>query len=70
MGYMILQFVKDHVSKDLDIPWHQIGPEQVQIWKDKGFELVDFDNWWKEPNKEEKKRMSKMSMGSRVRKDE
>jgi hypothetical protein len=28
---------KDHVSKDLDIPWHQITSEKVKLWREKGF---------------------------------
>jgi hypothetical protein len=61
-------YVKDQVSKDLDIPSHQIGPEQVQTWRDKGFEPVNFDNWWQEPTEEEKKRWLKMLSGASLRK--
>ncbi|KAI1097554.1 hypothetical protein F4804DRAFT_347093 [Jackrogersella minutella] len=46
-------YLKDHVSKDLGIPWHQIGPEQLL----------------EEPNEVEKARMSNMSSGCLLRKD-
>jgi len=68
-SYMVKDYVKDQVSKDIGVPWHQVGPEQVQQWRDRGFEPVDFYNWWKEPNEEEKKRMMNMMSGASLRKD-
>ncbi|KAI4706063.1 hypothetical protein J4E89_009116 [Alternaria sp. Ai002NY15] len=66
---MVKDYVKDQVSKDIGVPWHQIGPEQVQQWRDRGFEPVNFYNWWQEPNEEEKKRMMNMMSGASLRKD-
>lgn len=62
-------FIKDHVSKDLDIPWHQIGPEKVQMWRDKGFGPVSFEDWWKGSSPEDEKRNRIMSRGASLRKD-
>ncbi|KAI0109521.1 hypothetical protein GGR51DRAFT_569818 [Nemania sp. FL0031] len=61
--------VKDHISKDLGMPWHQIGPKQAREWQEKGFEKKKFSEWWREPNAEECKRMSKMMSGASLRKD-
>jgi hypothetical protein len=61
--------VKDHVSKDLGIPWHQIGVEQVQDWRDKGFGPVEYEQWWKEPSEVESARLWKMLGGASLRKD-
>ncbi|KAI4958347.1 hypothetical protein J4E86_003946 [Alternaria arbusti] len=66
---MVKDYVKDQVSKDIGVPWHQIGPEQVQQWRDRGFQPVNFYNWWEEPNEEEKKRMMNMMSGASLRKD-
>ncbi|KAF3002422.1 hypothetical protein E8E13_003668 [Curvularia kusanoi] len=63
------EYIRDHVSKDLGIPWHQIGPEQVQPWRDRGFAPVKYEQWWKQPTEVERKRMSKMSTGQYLRKD-
>jgi hypothetical protein len=49
MGYDVKYHVKDQVSKDLHIPWHQIGPEQIQIWRNRGFEPVDYLEWGRIP---------------------
>ncbi|OAL03090.1 hypothetical protein IQ06DRAFT_375735 [Phaeosphaeriaceae sp. SRC1lsM3a] len=62
-------YLKDHVSKDLSLPFHQIKSEQVKSWRDKGFQPVRYEEWWKEPNAEEKKRMMKMYGGASMRKD-
>lgn len=67
-GMYIIEHVRDHVSKDIGIPYHQIGVEKVKEWREKGFEPFDYESWWKEPNEVEKKRMSKMTMGSKLRK--
>ena len=48
-------YVKDQVSKDLGVPWHQIKPRQLEQWLEKGNEKVVFKDWWKEPSEEEKK---------------
>jgi hypothetical protein len=69
MSHMVKDYVKDHVSKDLNIPWHQIRPEHVKSWKEKGSQPVKFADWWKEPTEVEKKRMLKMLSGASLRKD-
>jgi hypothetical protein len=61
-------YVKDHVSKDLDIPWHQITSEKVKLWREKGFQPVKYEDWWKELTVEESKRMLKMMSGASLRK--
>lgn len=68
-GAMVRDFVQDQISKDLGIPWHQIGPKLVKTWRDKGFEPVDYLTWWEEPNKVERDRMMKMHSGCVNRKD-
>jgi hypothetical protein len=65
----VLDFVKNQVSKDLNVPWHQITTEQVQVWRSKGFEPVEFPTWWKKPNEEEDMKMSNMHMGCILRKE-
>lgn len=62
-------YIKDHVSKDLGIPWHQIDSQRTKDWRRKGFERVKFDTWWKTPAEEDDKRMLKMMSGSEFRKD-
>ena len=62
-------YIKDHVSKDLGVPWHQINLQRIKDWRRKGFERVKFDTWWKTPAEEEDKRMLKMMDGSKYRKD-
>ncbi|RYC54368.1 hypothetical protein CHU98_g11844, partial [Xylaria longipes] len=64
-----MHYVKDHISKDLGVPWHQIGPKHAREWLEKGFEKKRFSEWWREPNEEERKRMSKMMGGASLRKD-
>jgi hypothetical protein len=61
-------YVLDHVSKDLGIPWHHVKSEQVRMWRDAGFQPVKYEDWWKEPTGEDIKRMSKMRMGASLRK--
>jgi hypothetical protein len=68
-SFVARDYVKDHVSKDLDIPWHQIKPKQVQLWRDKGYRPLKFEEWWKEPTVEEEKRMMKMMGRASMRKD-
>ncbi|KAI0377213.1 hypothetical protein F5Y04DRAFT_190216 [Hypomontagnella monticulosa] len=67
--YIVIKYLKDHVSKDLGVPWHQIGPEQLVEWEKKGFPKQTFEEWWREPNEVEKRRMSKMLSGASLRKD-
>ncbi|KAI4698997.1 hypothetical protein J4E81_004887 [Alternaria sp. BMP 2799] len=69
IGHTVENYVKDQVSKDIGVPWHQVGPEQVQQWRDRGFEPVNFYDWWKEPTEEEEKRMMNMMSGASLRKD-
>ena len=68
IDYDVKDYLKDHVSKDLDIPYHQIKVEQIKMWREKGFRPVDYETWWREPNAEEKKRTLKMMSGASIRK--
>ncbi|OAL47467.1 hypothetical protein IQ07DRAFT_646405 [Pyrenochaeta sp. DS3sAY3a] len=65
----IKDYVIDHISKDLGILFHQISSKHAQQWRDKGFEPLDFDSWWKEPTAEERKRMGQLHSGSSLRKN-
>lgn len=65
----MMDILKDHVSKDIGIPWHQIGPKELKKWEGQGFEKKDYKEWWHEPNEEEKKRLSKMHGGCVLRKN-
>lgn len=67
--HSVKDYVIDHVSKDINTPWHQIKPEQVKLWRANGFQPVKFEEWWKEPTAEENKRMRKMMGGASLRKD-
>jgi hypothetical protein len=62
-------YMKDHVSKDLGIPFHQITPAYFQEWEQKGFTKAKAKLWWHEPNDVEKQRMLKMQIGCSLRKD-
>ncbi|KAI1394739.1 hypothetical protein F4819DRAFT_480743 [Hypoxylon fuscum] len=62
-------YVKDHISKDLGIPWHQIGPKEIRAWEKKGFPKQKAEEWWQEPNDVEMSRMTKMLSGASLRKD-
>ncbi|KAM6505697.1 hypothetical protein FSOLCH5_013870 [Fusarium solani] len=64
-----MDFLRDHVSKDLGVPWHQIDSKRVKEWEKKGFEKINADEWWHEPNEEERKRFMKMLEGESLRKD-
>jgi hypothetical protein len=66
--HKVKDYVKDHVSKDLGIPWHQITSETVKMWRNQGFRPVKFEQWWKEPTTEENKRFRKMLSGGSLRK--
>jgi hypothetical protein len=68
MEYEVEEVVKDQVSKDIGVPLHQIGPEQVKIWREKGFKPVKFEEWWTEPSAEDSKRTRKMMGGVSMRK--
>ncbi|KAF2969144.1 hypothetical protein GQX73_g4383 [Xylaria multiplex] len=68
-GCDVTNHVKDHISKDLGIPWHQINAQRAREWLDKGFEQKKFSEWWQKPNKEEGKRMLNMLGGGSLRKD-
>ncbi|KAM5341334.1 hypothetical protein ACJ41O_014365 [Fusarium nematophilum] len=68
-AHIVEDHVKDHVSKDLGIPWHQINAAWLAEWEQKGFAKVDAAEWWRVPNAEEKKRMDNMMMGASLRKD-
>jgi len=62
-------YMKDHVSKDLGIPIHQITPTHFRDWERLGFTKAKADLWWHEPNDVEKKRALKMLCGASLRKD-
>ncbi|KAH7084201.1 hypothetical protein FB567DRAFT_593676 [Paraphoma chrysanthemicola] len=68
MTYMVKNCLIDQVSKEMGIPWHQIKPEHVQAWRDKGFQFVKHEEWWQTPTEVEKKRMLKMMSGASLRK--
>ena len=51
----VVDIMKDQVSKDLGVLHHQVGPETLKQWRKKGFQPVRFEEWWKEPNEEERK---------------
>ncbi|KAF5680028.1 high affinity methionine permease [Fusarium heterosporum] len=67
-GMTVKDYIKDHISKDLGIPWHQIDAKKAKKWEEGGFEKIKASDWWCEPNKEEKKRMDKMHEGCDLRK--
>ncbi|KAF2665951.1 hypothetical protein BT63DRAFT_44740 [Microthyrium microscopicum] len=62
-------YMKDQLSKDLGIPYHQITSASFRNWQELGFEKQNAKTWWHEPNEEEKKRESKMRRGGGLRKD-
>ncbi|RWA11053.1 hypothetical protein EKO27_g4045 [Xylaria grammica] len=68
-GFNAKNYVKDHISKDLGVPWHQINASHAREWLQKGFQKKKFSEWWREPNNEERKRMAKMMEGASLRKD-
>ncbi|KAI0165294.1 hypothetical protein GGR52DRAFT_103121 [Hypoxylon sp. FL1284] len=65
----VMAHLKDHVSKDLGIPWHQIGTVQLVEWEKRGFPKQKADEWWRKPNEVEKQRMARMQSGCVLRKD-
>jgi hypothetical protein len=67
--YLFLEeIVRDQMSKDLDVPSHQLSIKHAKLWRKKGFQPVRFRQWWREPNEEEKRRLRKMQIGSALRK--
>jgi hypothetical protein len=62
-------YMKDHVSKDLEVSIHQITPAHLRDREGKGFVKVMADLRWREPNDVEKKRDLKMLTGASLRKD-
>jgi hypothetical protein len=62
-------YMKDHVSKDLGVPIHQITPAYFREWEQKGFAKIKAKSWWREPNEVEKDRAMKMLSGASLRKD-
>ncbi|TVY68173.1 hypothetical protein Focb16_v002337 [Fusarium oxysporum f. sp. cubense] len=65
----VMHQIKDQVSKDLGVPWHQIDPKQLKKLGDQGFAKVDADKWWHRPNQVERDRFMKMLGGASPRKD-
>ncbi|KAF4495321.1 Adenine nucleotide alpha hydrolase [Fusarium agapanthi] len=65
----VMDQIKDQVSKDLGVPWHQIDPKQLKKWEDQGFAKVYADKWWYRPNQVERDRFMKMLDGASLRKD-
>ncbi|KAI0848778.1 hypothetical protein F5Y00DRAFT_262247 [Daldinia vernicosa] len=65
----VLQYLQDHVSKDLGVPWHQIGSNYLVEWEKRGFPKQKAGKWWREPNGMEERRMMKMESGASLRKD-
>ena len=68
-SHIAKDYVKDQISKDLNVPWHQIKPEHAKQWEEQGFKRVVFKDWWKEPTQEERRRFSNMLKGAALRKD-
>ncbi|KAI8635243.1 hypothetical protein F5Y19DRAFT_407109 [Xylariaceae sp. FL1651] len=44
-SFIVEDYIKDRISKDLGIPWHQIGPQQAYEWEQKGFQKQKFSEW-------------------------
>jgi hypothetical protein len=59
----------DHVGKDLGISYMQIGLEQVQLWINREFKPFKYEECWKEPTEEDRRRWKKMTMDSELRKE-
>ncbi|KAF4990275.1 hypothetical protein FGRMN_8583 [Fusarium graminum] len=67
-GTTVTSYIKDHISKDVRIPWHQIDAKKGKKWEKQSFEKIKASDWWREPNEEEQKRMDKMKEGCILRK--
>lgn len=67
-GSMVsIDLAKDKISKDLGIPFHKIGREEVMLWEQKGFEKLKMEDWMTY-SEEDKKRWMKMLSGGKFRK--
>lgn len=61
-----MDLVKDTISKDLGIPLHKIGHEEIDMWEQKGFEKHKLDDYMTY-SEEDQKRIMKMMGGSKLR---
>lgn len=61
-----MDLVKDTISKDLGIPLHKIGHEEIESWEQKGFEKHKLEEYMTY-SEEDKNRISKMMVGSKLR---
>lgn len=64
----VMDLIKDQMSKDLNVPYHQIDAKKIKNWGEKGFEKVKADEWWSKPNEVERARFSTMHRGAALRK--
>lgn len=64
----VMDLIKDQMSKDLNVPYHQIDAKEIKNWGKKGFEKVKADEWWSKPNEVERARFSTMHRGAALRK--
>ncbi|KAH8679589.1 hypothetical protein BGZ60DRAFT_400297 [Tricladium varicosporioides] len=62
-----VDFWKDRVSKDLQIPWHHISVKEFQMWEKKGFQKAKKGEY-QNPTQEEKNRMNVLHEGCNLRK--
>ncbi|KAK7746808.1 hypothetical protein SLS53_001996 [Cytospora paraplurivora] len=62
-----INLARDTISKDLEIPWHKIGHEEVDLWEEKGFSKHKVEDWLTYSD-EDKKRYMKMLRGASLRK--
>lgn len=61
-----MDLVHDTMSKDLGIPLHKIGHEEIDMWEQKGFEKHKLEEYMTY-SEEDKKRIMKMMVGSKLR---
>lgn len=61
-----MDLVKDTISKDLGIPLHKIGHEEIDMWEQKGLEKHKLEDYMTH-SEEDKKRIMKMMIGSILR---
>jgi hypothetical protein len=66
---MVVDQIKDQMSKDLNVPWNQIDVKQMKKWGEKGFAKVKADEWWSKPNDVDRARFLKMLGGGSLRKE-
>ena len=57
----------DRVSKDLNIPWHKVGPEEFKTWEQKGFQKAKKGEY-QEFSDKEKARFLRLHSGCSLRK--